>query len=109
MSFVEYFAMRYRSRTDIVAQILEAANGGGNDGGGGQGGATQAKIMYNAFLPYAQLKEYLTLMVENGLLKYDERERIYKSTEKSNRFLRLYNQIEVITPGQGDMRELPRM
>jgi predicted transcriptional regulator len=45
--------MRYRSRTDIVAQILEAANDGGDDG------ATQAKIMYKAFLPYAQLKEYL--------------------------------------------------
>jgi predicted transcriptional regulator len=72
MSFVECFAMRYRSRTDIVAQILEAANGGGDDGGEG-GGATQAKIMYKAFLPYAQLKEYLTLMVENGLLKYDQK------------------------------------
>jgi predicted transcriptional regulator len=95
--------MRYRSRTDIVAQILEAANGG--DGGG----ATQAKIMYKAFLSYAELKEYLTVMVENGLLKYNEREQIYKTTENSNRFLRLYNQIEVITPGQDDMRELPRM
>jgi len=93
--------MRYRSRTDIVAQILEAANGGD--------GATQAKIMYKAFLSYAELKEYLTVMVENGLLKYNEREQIYKTTEKSNRFLRLYNQIEVITPGQDDMRELPRM
>ena len=75
--------MRYRSRTDIVAQILEAANGGD--------GATQAKIMYKAFLSYAELKEYLTVMVENGLLKYNEREQIYKTTEKSNRFLRLYN------------------
>ncbi len=96
--------MRYRSRTDIVAQILEAAN---DDGGG----ATQAKIMYKAFLPYAQLKEYLTIMVENGLLKYNEREQIYKTTKKSNGFLRLYNQTEteVITPSQNDMRELPRM
>ena len=98
--------MRYRSRTDIVAQILEAANDGGGDGGG----ATQTKIMYKAFLPYTRLKKYLTIMVENGLLKYDQRERLYKTTEKSNRFLRLYNhQIEVITPGQDDMRELPRM
>ena len=109
MSFLEYFAMRYRSKTDIVAQILEAANDGGGDGEGGGGGATQAKIMYNASLPYAQLKEYLTIMVENGLLKYDEREQIYKTTERSDRFLRLYNQIEVITPGQDDMRELPHM
>ena len=95
--------MRYRSRTDIVAQILEAANG--SDGRG----ATQAKIMYKAFLRHAQLNEYLTIMVENRLLKYDQRERLYKTTEKSNMFLRLYNQVEVITPGQDDMRELPRM
>ena len=103
MSFVDRFAMRYRSRTDIVAQILEAANDGSGDG------VTQTKIMYKAFLRHAQLKEYLTIMVENGLLKYDQREQIYKTTEKSNMFLRLYNQVEVITPGQGDMRELPRM
>ena len=83
--------MRYRSRTDIVAQILEAANGGG-------GGATQAKIMYKAFLPYAQLKEYLTLMVENHLLKYEQREQreIHKTTEKGNRFLKLYKQFSII-------------
>jgi predicted transcriptional regulator len=59
--------------------------------------------MYKAFLPYTRLKEYLTVMVENDLLKYDQRERLYKTTEKSDRFLRLYNQIEVITPGQDDI------
>ena len=90
--------MRHRSKSDIVAQILEAANDGGD-------GVTQTKIMYKTFLPYTRLKEYLTLMVENDLLKYDQRERLYKTTEKSNRFLRLYNQIEAITPGQDDMRE----
>jgi len=37
--------MKYRSRTDIVGLILEAANGG----------ATKTKIMYKAFLSYAQL------------------------------------------------------
>ena len=41
--------MKYRSRTDIVSQILEAANGG----------ATKTKIMYEAYLSYAQPKEYL--------------------------------------------------
>ena len=94
--------MRHRSKSDIVAQILEAANGRGD-------GVTQTKIMYKAFLPYMRLKEYLTIMVENGLLKYDQRERLYKTTEKSNRFLRLYNQIEAITPGQDYLRELPCM
>lgn len=56
--------MKYRSRTDIVSQILEAANGG----------ATKTKIMYKAYLSYAQLKEYLSVLLENGLLEYQEGE-----------------------------------
>jgi predicted transcriptional regulator len=75
--------MKYRSRTDITAQILEAANGG----------VTKTKIMYKAFLSYAQLKEYLTVCIDNGLLEYIEGEQIYKTTEKGNRFLKIYNQI----------------
>jgi predicted transcriptional regulator len=55
--------MKYRSRTDIIGQILDAANGGG--------GAIKAKIMYQAYLSYAQLKEYLTVLTERGLLNYD--------------------------------------
>jgi predicted transcriptional regulator len=55
--------MKYRSRTDIIGQILDAANGGG--------GAIKTKIMYQAYLSYAQLKEYLTVLTERGLLNYD--------------------------------------
>ncbi len=54
--------MKYRSRTEIVAMILEAANGG----------ATKTKIMYKAFLSYAQLKEYLSVLIENDLIEYIE-------------------------------------
>jgi predicted transcriptional regulator len=54
--------MKYRSRTDIVGLMLEAANGG----------STKTKIMYKAFLSYAQLKEYLTLLLQNNLLEYLE-------------------------------------
>ncbi len=81
--------MKYRSRTDITAQILEAANGG----------VTKTKIMYRAFLSYAQLKEYLTVLVANDLIQYLEGEQIYKTTEKGNRFLALYNRIgEFVLP-----------
>jgi predicted transcriptional regulator len=80
---ISRIGMKYRSRTDITAQILEAANGG----------VTKTKIMYKAFLSYAQLKEYLTVLIENGLLEYIEGEQIYKTTEKGNRFLKIYNQI----------------
>ena len=49
--------MKYRSRTEIVSNILDAANGG----------ATKTKIMYISFLSYNQLREYLSVLVENNL------------------------------------------
>ena len=51
--------MKYRSRTEIISVILEAANGG----------ATKTRIMYKAFLSYAQLKEYLSVLIENNVIE----------------------------------------
>src|SRR5919197_3642878 len=79
--------MKYRSRTDIVGLILEAANGGR---------ATKTKIMYKAFLSYAQLKEYLTVLLENGLLEYEEGRQFFRTTEKGVRLLQMYNQFDEI-------------
>ena len=76
--------MKYRSRTDIVGLILQAANGG----------ATKTKIMYKAFLSYAQLKEYLTVLLENDLLEYEEGRQFLRTTEKGIRFLQMYNQFD---------------
>ncbi|HEX7033392.1 MAG TPA: winged helix-turn-helix domain-containing protein [Nitrososphaera sp.] len=81
--------MKYRSRTDIVATILEAA----------RGGATKTRIMYSAYLSYAQLKEYLSILLENGLLDYEEGELKYKTTQKGLRFMKIYNEIgEMVSP-----------
>ena len=81
--------MKYRSRTEITVLILEAANGG----------ATKTKIMYKSFLSYAQLKEYFTMLIENGLIEYEEKIlNIYRTTEKGLRLLKIYNQIEEIIP-----------
>ena len=76
--------MKYRSRSDIVGLILEAANGG----------ATKTKIMYKAFLSYAQLKEYLTTLLENRLLDYEEGRQFLRTTEKGMRVLQMYNQFD---------------
>jgi predicted transcriptional regulator len=75
--------VKYRSRTEIVAMILEAANGG----------ATKTKIMYKAFLSYAQLKEYLSVLIENNLLEYLEGSQRYKTTEKGLNYLKMNNEI----------------
>jgi len=81
--------MKYRSRTEITVLILEAANGG----------ATKTKIMYKSFLSYAQLKEYFTMLIENGLIEYEEKIlNMYRTTEKGLRLLKIYNQIEEIVP-----------
>jgi predicted transcriptional regulator len=75
--------MKYRSRTDIVSQMLEAANGG----------ATKTKIMYSAYLSYAQLKEYLAVLIEGGLIEHQPAEQKYRTTDKGIKFLDTYSQI----------------
>ena len=77
--------MKYRSRTDIVKLILEAANGGG---------ANKSKLMYKAFLSFAQLKEYVTLLLENGLIEYEEGKHSYRTTGKGIHLLQIYNRME---------------
>lgn len=86
--------MKYRSRTDIVALILEAA----------QDGASKTKIMYKAFLSYTQLKEYINILLENALIEYYPEEEIFRINEKGRRFLELYAQIsELISSRNPDM------
>ncbi len=75
--------MKYRSRTEIVCNILDAANGRG---------ATKTKIMYAAFLSYAQLKEYLSVLIENNLLEYSNGTQ-FKTTEKGLNYLKMYREI----------------
>ena len=77
--------MKYRSRTEIVCNILDATNGGG---------ATKTKIMYAAFLSYAQLNEYLSLLTENNLLEYLDGTKTFKTTEKGLNYLKVYNEME---------------
>jgi predicted transcriptional regulator len=75
--------MKNRSRTEIVSNILDAANGG----------ATKTKIMYTAFLSYNQLKEYLSVLIENNLIEYFEGTKKFKTTEKGLNFLKMFNEI----------------
>jgi predicted transcriptional regulator len=77
--------MKYRSRTEIASNMLEAANGGG---------ATKTKIMYRAFLSYAQLKEYLGYLTENNLLTYYTEDGTYRTTTKGIKFLATTRQLD---------------
>ena len=80
--------MKHRGRTEIVSNILDAANGG----------ATKSKIMYKAFLSYGQLKEYLSILIENNLIVYLDGTQTYKTTEKGLNFLKKYDEIQELLP-----------
>ena len=89
--------MKNRSRTEIVRNILNAANGG----------ATKIKIMYNAYLSYNQLKEYLSVLIENNLLENLEGTRRFKTTEKGLNFVKMHNAIgELLHTTIGNDNEL---
>jgi predicted transcriptional regulator len=72
-----------RDRTDIISQILEAANGG----------ASRSNVMSKAFLSSAQMKDILGALTEKGLIRYDENTRTLRTTEKGLSFLHIYNTI----------------
>jgi predicted transcriptional regulator len=85
--------MKYRGRTEITSQILEAANEG----------IPKTKIMYKAFLSYGQLKEYLTVLTANNLLEYIPLESKYRTTEKGREYLKASQAMSSIA---GEMRQL---
>ena len=82
--------MKYRSRTEIVCNILDAANGR----------ATKTKIMYKAFLSYVQLKEYLSVLTENNLIEYLDGTQTFKTTEKGLYFLKMHDAIGELLPSK---------
>jgi predicted transcriptional regulator len=77
---------RRRDRLYIIAEILEVA----------LEGVLKTQVMYKANLSFAQLNEYLSLMVDLDLLqvtKNSERN-IFKTTTKGLRFLESYKKIK---------------
>jgi predicted transcriptional regulator len=72
-----------RDRHEIVAEILETA----------RGGAIKTHIMYKAKLSYAQLNEYMPLLVEKGFLqnltitKNRQTKNILKTSELGEKFI----------------------
>ena len=75
--------MGNRSRTEIVAMILNASNVG----------ETKTKIMYFAFLSYDQLNEYLSILIENNLVEYLDGTHKFKTTDKGLNLLKMHNEM----------------
>jgi predicted transcriptional regulator len=89
----------YRGRHMIITHMLNTINNSGTEG------ANKTSIMYKSFLSYAQLKEYLSFMVEKGLVDEipkqnrgtsDNENFVYKITEKGIRLMQISKEIESI-------------
>jgi predicted transcriptional regulator len=87
--------MKYRSRTDIIAMILRAATNG----------ATKTRIMYVAYLSYAQVKEYLSFLIEKNLILYEEGTGLYKLTENGMKLLHVYEGISDMISVNGNQNK----
>jgi len=80
-----------RDRHDIVAEILEMA----------RGGAIKTHIMYKARLSYAQLNDYLPLLLEQGFLenltivKNGQIKHILKTSEQGEQFLQNFRLLDL--------------
>ena len=78
---------QYRSENTIIAAILTAA----------QGGVTKTKIMYDAYLSYKQVMNYIHMLETKELIRQESSR--YHTTEKGYRLLNLSEQIhELISP-----------
>ncbi len=82
--------IKRRDRHDIVVEILRTA----------VEGKIKTHIMYKAKLSYAQLNEYLPLLIQKGFLENTSikqkraLKRVYKTTEKGLRFLENFESIK---------------
>ena len=70
----------YRSRLDIIADILSAASRE----------AKKTQIMYQANLSYKVLQRYLAEVVGASLINFAEDKQCYQLTEKGQEFLEAY-------------------
>ncbi|HEX7209116.1 MAG TPA: winged helix-turn-helix domain-containing protein [Nitrososphaeraceae archaeon] len=86
----------YRGRYAIIAKILRIINDSDTEG------VSRTAIMYNCFLSYTQLREYLAYLVEKDLIdefsqqfKNSGNEKFeYKITDKGLRLLQISQEFE---------------
>ena len=88
---------RRRDRLFIMAEILDVA----------RDGALKTQIMYRANLSFAQLNEYLSLLLDLNLLEVaegSEKRTIYKTTDKGSTYVQSYMKISEIATNKRPTR-----
>ncbi|MGC2428608.1 MAG: winged helix-turn-helix domain-containing protein [Nitrososphaeraceae archaeon] len=77
--------MKKRNRLQILAVILEIANGNR---------VKRSKIVQKTYLSHYCLRRYLPLLLERDLIQYKGDDRTYITTYKGLHFLQIYNKID---------------
>jgi UDP-N-acetyl-D-mannosaminuronic acid dehydrogenase len=94
--YIVMIRMDSRNADETISSILHAAIGG----------VTKTTIMYKSFITYDQLNEYLSLLLEKGLIAYQEGEKLYRTTDNGINFVQAakkstqFNKILIVGLGQ---------
>jgi len=75
---IGYHDIKLRTEDETAALIIRAAK---------KPRMTKTKIMYEVFLSHRQIEEYLSVLIEKGLLEYQKGTMFYTATEKGCRLL----------------------
>jgi predicted transcriptional regulator len=76
--------MKHRSRTDIIAKILELAS---------DMPISKTRLIYMTFTSYEQANILIPILVKNDLLGFNEQTHQFHTTAKGQRYLELYGGI----------------
>ncbi len=74
-----------RDRIDIISSVIDSTNGG----------ASRRRILLRTGLSSTQFKRYVAFLVQSGYIEVEEdnRQKIYRATEKGIALLQVYNNI----------------
>ena len=70
--------MRQRSRTEIIADILQVL---------ANGGATRTRVMYGSYLTFGEATDYLQYLVGRNLISFEEALMSYVLTSRGAELL----------------------
>lgn len=91
---VKQAGIKYRSKMQIMGEILSATSSH-------TGGLTKTKIVYKSYLSYAQVKDYLSAMLVDELLIFDEKTAKFTVSQKGFKYLENYRKIAELVPEVG--------
>ncbi len=80
--------MKYRSRADIIDAILRSVGAG----------SSKTRIMYKAYVSYGQAEEYLSFLLEKGMIFREPETQLFKLSTKGLQFMHAYDEISELIP-----------